>query len=78
MTKTTPGFDVWVRFTDRFDYKPNAGTCVVYKPGTYNVPSACATLAVAAGKAVRLRKRHKDEEAVEWPSEPLPASSESA
>lgn len=52
----------WVKFTDRFDYRPSYGVVIAYKPGTYNVPRACATLAVAAGKAVRLKKTNKDED----------------
>ena len=52
----------WIRVTDKWEWKPNAGTTIVYKPGVYNVPRACATLAVAAGKAVRLRKASKDGE----------------
>lgn len=56
----------WIRVTETFRYKPNAGTTIVYKPGEYNVPRACATLAIVAGKAVRLRKTHKDEEPVGW------------
>lgn len=66
------GFAVWIRVTETFRWKPNAGTTIVYKPGTYNVPRACAALAVAAGKAVRLKKTNKDSEP--WPeSEPAQA-----
>ena len=48
----------WVRFTAPFDFKPpgRPQVTIAYKPGVYNVPSACATLAIAAGKAVRLPK----------------------
>lgn len=55
----------WIRVTEKWEWKPNYGTTIVYKPGEYNVPRACATLAVAAGKAVRMRKAHKDAEPVE-------------
>lgn len=55
----------WIRVTEKWEWKPNHGTTIVYKPGEYNVPRACATLAVAAGKAVRMRKAHKDAEPVE-------------
>lgn len=55
----------WIRVTETYRYRPNQGTCVVYRPGTYNVPTAAATLAVAAGKAVRMTKARKDEEPVE-------------
>jgi hypothetical protein len=57
----------WIRVTETFRHRPNQGTCVVYRPGTYNVPTAAATLAVAAGKAVRMTKARKDEEPVEVP-----------
>lgn len=53
----------WIRVTEKWSWKPSPGCTIDYKPGTYNVPRACATLAVAAGKAVRLRKQNKDEEA---------------
>lgn len=69
----------WIRVTETFRYRPSAGTCIVYKPGTYNVPTAAATLAVAAGKAVRMTKARKDEEPVEWqPDEKVPAHLASA
>lgn len=55
----------WIRVTDKWEWRPNYGTTIVYKPGEYNVPRACATLAIAAGKAVRLRKVHKDADPVE-------------
>lgn len=55
----------WVRFTADYDWSPRYGVTIAYKEGmTLNVPSACATLAIAAGKAVRLRKAHKDVEPV--------------
>lgn len=62
----------WVRFTDDYDFRPTYGVKIAYKAGmTQNVTRACATLAIAAGKAVRMRKAHKDEEPVGWPeSEP--------
>lgn len=54
----------WIRFTDRFNYKPNAGTTIAYKAGmVLSVPAACATLAVLAGKAVRLKTPRKGEPA---------------
>lgn len=55
----------WVRFTEPWDWRVNYGSTVAYKPGEYNVTAKCATLAIAAGKAVRLRKTNKDEEPVE-------------
>ena len=69
----------WIRVTDKWEWKPNQGTCIFYKPGTYNVPTAAATLAVAAGKAVRMTKARKDEEPVEWRrNEKVPAPLASA
>ena len=56
---------MWLRFTDSFDYRKPAWT-IAYKAGMVeNVTAECATLAVAAGKAVRLRKASKDSEPVE-------------
>lgn len=52
----------WIRVTEKWEWRPNYGTTIVYKPGTYNVPRACATLAIAAGKAVRMRKVSRDGE----------------
>jgi hypothetical protein len=43
-----------------------------------NVPSEAATLAVAAGKAIRLRKAHKDEEPQEWPADKVLEASTAA
>lgn len=71
----TRGSAVWIKVTETFRHRPNQGTCVVYRPGTYNVPTAAATLAVAAGKAVRMVKARKDEEPVEWRSEREQATS---
>lgn len=51
----------WVKFTADFDYRKPAFT-IAYKAGmTQNVTAECATLAVAAGRAVRLKKTKKDE-----------------
>lgn len=50
----------WIRITEAWSWKPNPQTTIDYPPGEYNVPRACATLAVASGKAVRLRKTNKD------------------
>lgn len=55
----------WIRITEKWEWRPDYGTTIVYKPGTYNVPRACATLAIAAGKAVRMRKVSRDGETVE-------------
>jgi hypothetical protein len=47
---------MWVRFNQRFDFSPEAKggrVTIVYKGGVHNVTRECATLAVAAGKAVR-------------------------
>lgn len=66
----------WVRFTDDYNYRKPAFT-IAYKAGMVeNVTAECATLAIAAGRAVRMRKTHKDEEP--WPSEAGQAPSISA
>jgi hypothetical protein len=50
----------WMKTLADFDYKPKPGVTIAYKAGgEYNAPRAAATLAVAAGKAVRLRKTGK-------------------
>jgi len=56
---------MWVRFTERFAWRPNHGTTIVYPPKVYNVTRECAAAAMAAGKAVRARKVRKDEEPVD-------------
>ena len=59
---TTPGSGVWVRFLENYNYRKPAFT-IAYKAGmVLNVPSEAATLAIAAGRAVRMRKARKDEE----------------
>ncbi|RUM99032.1 hypothetical protein EET67_05175 [Pseudaminobacter arsenicus] len=51
----------WVRFESDMDWSPRHGVTVAYKAGmTQNVTARCATLAVAAGKAVRMRKTSRD------------------
>jgi len=62
----------WIRVTDKWEWRPNYGTTIVYKPGVYNVPRACATLAIAAGKAVRMTKSRKDEVPVEKEADEAP------
>lgn len=53
----------WVRFTADFDFKPSAAVTIGYLVGMVeNVPTRCATEAVAAGKAVRMKKAGKDAE----------------
>jgi len=51
----------WVRFEQRFTFKPTPQSAVVYPPGDFNVARSCADAAVAAGKAVRLTRKNKDE-----------------
>lgn len=59
--KTSPGSALWVRFTSDFDFKPTPQSTVAYKAGMVaNVTRACATLAVVAGKAVRIKRDRKD------------------
>lgn len=68
----------WVRFTSDYNYRKPSFT-VAYRAGmTQNVTAECATLAIAAGKATRLRKTHKDEEPQEWQSEAEPGASTGA
>lgn len=68
----------WIRFTDNYNYRKPAFT-IAYKTGmTQNVTSECATLAIAAGKAVRLRKPNKDAEPTEWQSSEAPQPDNSA
>lgn len=55
----------WIRVTEKWEWSPKYGVTMVYKPGVYNVPGAAATLAVAAGRAVRLRKASRDAEPVD-------------
>lgn len=56
----------WIRFTADHDHRPRYGVVIAYKAGwTGNVPHAAADEAVAAGRAVRLRKARKGEEPVE-------------
>jgi hypothetical protein len=55
----------WIRITEKFSWIATPATTIVYKPGVYQVTFACATLAIAAGKAVRLRKTNRDSEPVE-------------
>lgn len=52
----------WVKFTADHDHR-EPGFTVAYKDGwTGNIPTAHVDAAVAAGKAVRLRKVSKDAE----------------
>lgn len=60
----------WVRFTSDYDFKATPGSTIAYKAGmTQNVTRRCATLAIASGKAVRLKTPNKGEEPVEDGSE---------
>lgn len=52
----------WLKFTADYDHRVGQAT-IAYKDGwTGNVPTAHVDAAVAAGKAVRLRKVSKDAE----------------
>lgn len=47
---------MWVRFTQPYDFSPEAKggrVTIVYKGGVHNVTRECADKAIAAGKAVR-------------------------
>lgn len=62
----------WIRVTDKWEWSPKYGVTMVYKPGVYNVPKAAAVLAIAAGKAARLRKVSRDAEPAEDADEAPP------
>ena len=56
----------WARFSEDFDWKPKAAVTIAYRAGgTYQVTTACVDAAVAAGKAVRMRKSSRNAEPVE-------------
>lgn len=58
---------MWVRFTADFSWRQPAFT-IAYKAGMVeNVTRDCGEAAVAAGKAIRLKKTRKDEEP--WPDD---------
>lgn len=58
----------WVRFTADFDFKATPQSTIAYKAGMkLNVPQRCASIAVLARKAARLKKTSKDSEAQPWP-----------
>jgi hypothetical protein len=57
---------VWVKFTADYDFKPKRAVTIGYRAGmVLNVPAAAARAAVAASKAVMMRKASKDAEPVE-------------
>ncbi|MFN3549620.1 MAG: hypothetical protein ACK4U0_19205 [Mesorhizobium sp.] len=54
----------WVRFTAPFDWKPVPQVTIAYQPGQQrNVPTPCATAAVKAGVAVRIKRERKQDAA---------------
>lgn len=56
----------WVRFTHDYNFAATPAVTIAYKTGmVMNVPSPAAVQAIAAGKAVRMRKENKDSEPVE-------------
>lgn len=66
--QTPHGSNVWIRFLADYDFRATPGSTIAYKAGmVQNVTAKCATLAVAAGKAVRLRKASKDSPPEEVP-----------
>ena len=51
-----------VHFTHDYDHHPRSGVVIAYRAGgTYSVTTACATRAIAAGKARRITTPNKDE-----------------
>lgn len=58
---------MWVRFTDEFRWAPpelNNTWSQVFQPSTLNVTTACANAAIAAGKAVKVKRPTKGETCV--------------
>lgn len=54
---------MWVRFTANFDFKPKASVTLAYLAGQErNVTRACAAQAIAAGKAVAIKRDRKPRE----------------
>lgn len=53
---------MWVRITDRFVHRPTVGTSIVYRPGTYNMPTAAAQLALSQGRGVKMVKKRRADE----------------
>jgi predicted nucleotide-binding protein (sugar kinase/HSP70/actin superfamily) len=54
---------MWVRFIANFDYRPSKVTTIAYKAEmVLNVPRSAGEAAIAAGKAVEMRKTHRDAE----------------
>ncbi len=52
----------WVRFTGNFDWKPKPQVTLAFLAGQErNVPRDCAVRAVAAGKAVRIKRTGKQD-----------------
>jgi hypothetical protein len=51
---------MWVRFTADFDWKPKPQATIAFRLGDEkNVTRDCAEKAVAAGKAVRIKRNAK-------------------
>lgn len=64
----------WVRFTDRFRFKPKPEITLAYEADDEcNVTRACAKAAFEDGKALRLRKVSKAAKPVEVGDGPRPA-----
>jgi len=54
---------MWVRFLTDMDWKPFPQVTMGYRAGmVLNVPAPAAESALAAGKAVRMRKSHRHAE----------------
>lgn len=57
---------MWVRFTSEFWWAPSRAVRIRYPAGTVaSVTHACGSAAIAAGKAVRMKKGSRDAEPVE-------------
>lgn len=47
----------WVRFSEAFDWRPTQSVTIAYLPGQVRlVTTACASTAIAKGKAERVKK----------------------
>jgi hypothetical protein len=51
---------MWIRFTADFDFKPKPQSTIAYRTGEErNVTRECADKALAAGKAVKIKRDRK-------------------
>lgn len=54
---------MWIKFTDAFSWKPKRSVTMAWKAGdTFNATRECAEAAIAAGKAVEMKKTTRTSE----------------